>query len=79
MVDSNERVLSVKSGIPKGVNIIASNNRISYGSQGHAVGYTGKITFCGKSNGMKGGMIISANGRARKATSSDTLASCPSG
>lgn len=79
VVDSNERVLATVSGVPSGINIISNKNRISYGARGYAVGYAGKITFCDKSDdNHKGGMIISANGRTRKATSNDSLDDCSS-
>ncbi len=78
IVDSNETILTATNKLPASINILSYRSRISYSSQGYAVGYAGKITFCDSQNiATKKGMIVSSNGRVRTATSSDTLATCP--
>lgn len=78
-VDSNETILSAFTKLPAGISMLSNKNRISYGSQGYAVGYAGKLTFCDSQNAITPqGMIISLNGRVRTANANDTLASCSS-
>lgn len=77
-VDSGETIIAINNALPSGVSISFNHNRITYGSQGYAQGYSGTFTFCDDKNRIeKKGMVISSNGRIRVATSSSELASCP--
>lgn len=80
-IDVGEGILTVKKQMPEQLSMVYSrnNNRISYGSQGYSIGYNGNITLCdSRSDASKSGMIISNNGRARVADSTDNLLNCPS-
>lgn len=77
-VDAAEKIISVNNDLPKEITISFSRNRVSYGSQGYAKGYSGIFTFCDKrGNEEKKGMIISNNGHIRVAKSSAELSGCP--
>lgn len=76
-VDNDDEILSIKSDIPKGLKVLSSRNRVSYGSGGYAIGFTGNITFCDtRGDDGKSGMIISNMGRIRLANLDDNLGSC---
>ncbi|KAG1682878.1 hypothetical protein GQR58_010672 [Nymphon striatum] len=61
-VDNNEDIISLKSDISEGVKILSSRNRVTYGSGGFAIGYTGNITFCDdRGDDARRGMIKAQN------------------
>ena len=80
-IDAGERILKDNSIGASDITMefTGNTNRITYNAEGFARGYSGKVTFCDKrGDSAKKGMIISMNGRIRKADSQDTLSSCSS-
>lgn len=77
-VDTGERVISVKAGMTSGASISATNNRITYDSQGIADGYQSTFLFCSKSSQTSKpvGIHVSSFGRLREITTSDKVAAC---
>ena len=76
-VNNDEEVISLNNALPKKVSISFSRNRVTYGAQGYAIGYSGVVTFCDDlDNDNKKGMIISSNGHIRVATSDSELGGC---
>ncbi len=77
-VDSGEDIIAVNNNLPKGVTISYAKNRVTYGAQGYAQGYSGTFTFCDQraSGEEKKGMVISNNGHIRVATSATELGEC---
>jgi len=79
-VDDNETILARKNDLNERLSVLSSRSRISYDSQGFAIGYTGKFTYCNADGNPSGkGMVISNSGRFRVATESDKLADCSKG
>jgi len=79
VVDAGETILKVKNDMPKQIDIASSKLRISYGSEGYAIGYAGNFTFCDKrGDSAKKGLVMSNSGRIRVATSNDNLSTCSS-
>ena len=50
------------------INYSRTNNRITYGAEGYAVGYNGKISFCDAQQQINKTMVISNSGRIRLAS-----------
>jgi len=76
-VNNDEEVIALNNALPKKVSINFSRNRVTYGAQGYAIGYSGVFTFCDDlDNDNKKGMIISNNGHIRVATSNSELGGC---
>ncbi len=79
-VDAGEKILQDKSDINGNVTMHYSRviNRISYSAEGYAYGFAGTFTFCDqRGDSARKGMVISQNGRMRKAESGDNLSTCP--
>jgi len=76
-VNNDEEVIALNNALPKNVTIKFSRDRVTYGAQGYAIGYSGTVTFCDDlHNGNKRGMLISSNGHIRVATSDSELENC---
>lgn len=77
VVNSGEMIISVNNDLPEGVSVSFIRDRISYGAQGYARGYSGIFTFCdSRGNETRRGMVISNNGHIRVATSVSELEGC---
>lgn len=77
-VDKNERIISVKGGMTSGATINATNNRITYDSQGIADGYQSTFLFCSQASQKSKpvGIHVSSFGRLREITSNDKVDAC---
>jgi len=76
-VDNGETVIAMNNSLPKKITVNFQRNRVTYGAQGYARGYSGTFTFCDElDNNNKKGMIISNTGHIRVATSDTELGSC---
>jgi len=76
-VDNGEIIIAANNSLPKNISINFQNNRVTYGAEGYARGYSGIFTFCDDlDNDNKAGMIISNTGRIRVATSDAELEGC---
>lgn len=77
VVDVGEDIIAMNNALPEQIAISFTRNRITYGAQGYARGYSGIFTFCDNRGEVeKQGMVISNNGNIRVATSSNDLDGC---
>jgi len=77
-VDSGEDILRVHAALSGGNTLSFARNRVSYGSDALATGFTGTFILCDdRGDSARKGLLVSNTGRVRQAIASDTLASCP--
>lgn len=77
VVDITETVLTAK-GKPNQIDVITSADRISFGSDGTALGFSGEFAFCdSRGESAKRGLIVSNSGRSRVAEATDIAVTCP--
>ena len=77
IVDVGEKIIGLKKDMPDTIRMTSSRQRILYNSEGYAIGFTGKFTFCdSRGDSAKKGLVMSNSGRVRVATVKDRLATC---
>jgi len=75
---NDEIVLMVHQGKGNGLNISYGHNKIVYNNEGFSIGYAGIFLLCdARGDSAKKGIIISSNGRPRKAETDEITANCP--
>ena len=76
-IDSGERIHLQNNMIPAQVlmSFSRNKNRITYGAEGYAVSYNGKISICDLRKTMTKTMVLSNSGRVRMAAK-DELGTC---
>ncbi len=69
VINAGEKIHLVNNTLPSQLLINYSRNmqRISYSSEGYAVGYNGKISFCDSQQTINKTMVLSNSGRIRLA------------
>lgn len=76
-VDATDEVIRKHKALTADTTLKFSRNRVTYRSQGLAVGFTGKFVLCdSRGDDDRKALVVSNTGRVRQATSSDTMASC---
>jgi len=73
-VDAGETILRVHTALAAGNTLTYPGNRISYSSQGFAVGFNGTFVLCDSRGASKGkGLVVSNTGRVRTATNAEVV------
>ncbi|MCK5725300.1 MAG: GspH/FimT family pseudopilin [Thiotrichaceae bacterium] len=76
-IDSGETILNVYQGMNKTISLSYTHNRLVYNNEGFSYGYSGTFLLCdSRGNSARKGIIISTNGRPRKANTNE-LSTCP--